>query len=232
MTVHPFRDRAPAAAGPPSQTFEPDDLRDFPPSAWDDQPVLPPPRPGFSIKAAMIVPGLGLVILVVFVGIGLATSKPVQPTKTSTAPHAVRGTTIAAVAAVDDLRPILVDGQPPSNIVNSVSVPKGSQVVSHENNTASAGQYDAQIELRVAQTQGALLTFFRNSMKQQGWQIFDVGPARNDPNAVEVLGKEAGSDGFYWEMGAVVSATQFGHGAPATGATPFTVRLFQVPDPT
>ena len=27
------------------------------------------------------------------------------------------------------------------------------------------------------------------------------------PGALEVLGKKAGSDGFYWEMGAVVSAT-------------------------
>ena len=53
----------------------------------------------------------------------------------------------------------------------------------------------------------------------------------HDPGALEVLGKKAGSDGFFWEMGAVVSATTFGADAPPAGQTDFTVRLFQVPDP-
>ena len=56
-------------------------------------------------------------------------------------------------------------------------------------------------------------------MKAQGWQIFGTGPADHDPGAFEVLGKKAGSDGFYWEMGAVVSATTFGPDAPPAGQT-------------
>ena len=56
-------------------------------------------------------------------------------------------------------------------------------------------------------------------MKAQGWQVFETGPARNDPGALEVLGKKAGSDGFFWEMGAVVSATTFGADAPPAGQT-------------
>ena len=68
-------------------------------------------------------------------------------------------------------------------------------------------------------------------MKKQGWQIFGTGPADHNPGALEVLGKKAGSDGFFWEMGAVISATTFGAGAPAGGTTSFTVGLFQQPDP-
>ena len=67
-------------------------------------------------------------------------------------------------------------------------------------------------------------------MKKQGWQIFSTGPADHEPGGLEVLGKKAGSDGFYWEMGAVISPTTFGAGAPATGATSFTLELFQVQD--
>ena len=51
-------------------------------------------------------------------------------------------------------------------------------------------------------------------MKSQGWQIVDQGAARNDPGALEVLGKLAGSDGYYWEMGATVNATTFPSGGP------------------
>ena len=64
-------------------------------------------------------------------------------------------------------------------------------------------------------------------MKHQGWQVFDKGPAANDPGALEVLGKLAGSDGYYWEMGATIPPTTFPSGGPARGVTDFTVRLFQ-----
>jgi hypothetical protein len=67
-------------------------------------------------------------------------------------------------------------------------------------------------------------------MKLQGWQVFDRGPAANNPGALEVLGKLAGSDGYYWEMGAVIPPTRFSAGGPAHGQTDYTVRLFQVND--
>ena len=98
-------------------------------------------------------------------------------------------------------------------------------------NSGAAGEYDEQIELTSDASQGAMRTFYLDDMKAQGWQIFEAGPADHDPGALEVLGKKAGSDGFYWEMGAVVSATTFGADAPPAGSTHFTIRLFQVPDP-
>ena len=45
-----------------------------------------------------------------------------------------------------------------------------------------------------------------------------------------MLGKLAGTDGYYWEMGATISPTTFGTGAPARGMTNFTIRLFQQSD--
>ena len=67
-------------------------------------------------------------------------------------------------------------------------------------------------------------------MKKQGWQIISTGPADHVTGGLEVLGKKAGSDGFYWELGAVISPTSFGAGAPAAGATSFSLVLFQEPD--
>jgi hypothetical protein len=197
----------------------------------DAAPLLPPPRAGFSMKAAMIVPGIGLAILFVFIGAGLVTSNPVQPTKTSTGSFSVPGTPLRAVPAVHDLKVITVSGQPPGNILNAISVPQGSSRVSFANNIEAAQQYDARITLKADNSQGALETFFKTAMKKQGWQIIDTGPADHNPGALEVLGKKAGSDGFYWGMGAVISATTFASGSPAGGTTSFSLELYQQPDP-
>ena len=201
------------------------------PADLDVTPVRPAMGPGFSMGKAMIVPGLGALILFIFIGATFLTKNPVKPINHSTTAQHVAGTSFEALPGVKDLSVITVNGEPPGNILDSVSIPKGAQRISFENNTAAAGQYDQQIELIINATQGAINTFYLKDMKSEGWQIFEQGPADNNPGAIEVLGKKAGSDGFYWEMGAVTQATTFGDGAPAAGHTDFTVRLFQVPDP-
>jgi hypothetical protein len=183
------------------------------------------------MRPAMIVVGLAALILVVFVTIGVVSTQSPAAVKHSDATVAIPGISLRAVHAAGMLSPIVIAGEPPNNIVNAVFLPAGSTRLSHENNSAGAGQYDAQVTFRSGNSQAALLAFYAADMKQQGWQISDQGPARNDPGALEVLGKLAGSDGYYWEMGATVNATTFSTGGPARGTTDFTVRLFQVPDP-
>ena len=197
----------------------------------DGAPVRPPSRGGFSMRAAMIVPGLGLLILALFIGAGFLTSNPVQPTNPSTSTVSVPGTALLAQPAVKALKVIRRSGQPPGNIVNAVSIPVGARRVNFENNSVAAQEYDAQITLTTDASQGAVEHFYSLDLKKQGWQVFDTGPAAHQAGALEVLAKKAGSDGFYWEQGVVVSATTFGAGAPATGATSFRIELFQLPDP-
>ncbi|HSZ36767.1 MAG TPA: hypothetical protein VK773_06715 [Acidimicrobiales bacterium] len=196
----------------------------------DAEPVRPPTPGGFSIRPAMVVLGLAVVILATFVTLGIVSSQTPAPVKTSGAPSAVPGSSLRGEPAADALKPIVGSGEPPSNIINAVTVPVGSVRTSHQNNAAGAGQYDAQVTLRSTDSQGALLAFFASSMEQQGWQVFDKGAAANDPGALEVLGKLAGTDGYYWEMGATIPPTSFGHGAPPSGATDFTIRLLQQND--
>jgi hypothetical protein len=194
-------------------------------------PLRPPQRAEFSMKKAMIVPGIGFAILAIFIGAGFLTSNPVQSTNGSTSSFAVPGTPLRALPAAHDLKVITVSGQPPGNIINAVSIPDGAVRVSYVNNSAAAQQYDAQIQLKDSHSQTAVEMFYVKAMKNQGWEIFGTGPADHHPGALEVLGKKAGSDGFFWEMGAMVSPTTFGTQAPPGGSTSFTVRLFQQPDP-
>src|SRR6202167_5317022 len=183
------------------------------------EPQRPPVPGGISMRPAMIVFGLAALILVVFITIAIVTSQAPAPIKHSDAPVGVPGVPLRAVPAAGLLSPIVTNGEPPNNILNAVSVPVGSVRISHENNTAGAGQYDEQVTFRSADSQAALLGFFAADMKLQGWQVSDQGAARNDPHALEVLGKLAGSDGYYWDMGATINATTFSPGGPARGTT-------------
>jgi hypothetical protein len=196
----------------------------------DDAPLRPPSPGGFSIRPAMIVLGLGVLIIAVFVTLGLVSTQTPAPVKTSGPPSAVPGSSLRAEPAGHALAPIISLGEPPSNIINAVLVPTGSVRISHQNNSAGAGQFDSQIVLRSTDSQGALLDFFASEMHQQGWEVFDRGPAANDTGSLEVLGKLAGTDGYFWEMGATIAPTTFGSGAPANGETDFTIRLLQQND--
>jgi hypothetical protein len=194
-------------------------------------PLRPPTRGGVSMRPAMIVLGLAVLIIVLFVSLSLATSSQPAPVRTKSAPQTVSGSNLKATPAAKALAPIIKAGQPPDNIINAVDIPVGAVRLSSLNNAGESGQYDSQVSLRSDASQGALLAFYASDMKSQGWQVFDRGPAANDPNALEVLGKLAGTDGYYWEMGVTVQPTTFGKGAPASGDTTFTVRLLQEPDP-
>jgi hypothetical protein len=192
-------------------------------------PLRPPSARGVSIRPAMVVLALALLILGLFVTLGVVTSTrvaPVHPVSRGKVP----GTPLRAMSAAAALAPIVADGQPPTDVLNAVFLPVGSVRLSSADDSASAGQYDQEVTLRSSASQGALLGFFAADMRLQGWQVFDRGPASHDPGALEVLGKIAGSDGYYWEMGATVSATTFGAGAPPGGWTDFSVRLFQIDD--
>ena len=96
------------------------------------EPLRPPTPGGISMRPAMIVLGLALLILVVFVTIGLLSSQSPVPVKVGGAPSAVPGTTLRAESAADLLSPIVEAGEPPTNIRNAVSVPVGSRRLSHQ----------------------------------------------------------------------------------------------------
>jgi hypothetical protein len=196
----------------------------------EPEPLRPPVPGGISMRPAMLVVGLAALILVVFITIAIVTSQAPAQIKHSDTAVGVPGVTLRALPAATLLSPIVRGGDPPNNILNAVSVPVGSVRISHENNTAGAGQYDEQVTFSSGDSQAAILAFYAADMKLQGWQISDQGAAKNDPGALEVLGKLAGSDGYYWDMGATVNATAFTPGGPARGTTHFTVRLFQEDD--
>jgi len=194
------------------------------------EPLRPPTPGGISMRPAMVVLGLAACILAVFVTIGILSSQSPTPVRNGGRPSSVPGIALQARSAGAALSPIARTGQPPANILNAVFVPVGSVPISHRDLAAQTPQFDSQVVFRSDDSQAALLAFYAADMRLQGWQVFDRGPAANHPGSLEVLGKLAGTDGYYWEMGAVIAPTTFRPGGPPRGQTDFTLRILQVGD--
>lgn len=186
--------------------------------------------PGPSVKLASIV----LLLAVVVVAAGLLAQGFAGPSAPTPAPAFVptaKGSPLRAIPGRADLAPLIADGEPPDDIVNAVVLPAGSLPGTVINNSDSAQSYDEQRLFTLDNSQQKIITFFEIELAAQGWHVESTGKAKDQPG-FEVLAQRAGSDGFYWELGAVVTTTVFPPSGPAatTGLTHFEIRLFQVSD--
>ena len=148
-------------------------------------PVRAPDGPhpgGFSIRPAMIVLGLAALILVVFVTIGIVTSQSPAPVASTRGARRRAGVPLQAESAAGLLGPIVASGEPPTNILNAVFVPAGSVRVSHQNNAAGSGQFDAQVELALRRLAGRGARLLRRRHEAAGLAGLRPGRRRqHDP---------------------------------------------------
>jgi hypothetical protein len=184
--------------------------------------------PGPSVKLALVVMVLAVGIVVagliaqVFTG-----SNPPAPAPASV--PTAKGSPLKAIPASSALAPLVSDGEPPDDIVNAIVLPAGSEPGAVIDDTNSAESYDEQRLFTIDAPEQKVITFFEIELAAQRWHVESTGKPKNQPG-FEVLAQRAGSDGYYWEIGAVVAPTTFPSSGPAhtTGLTKFEVRLFQV----
>ncbi|MGH8980444.1 MAG: hypothetical protein ACRDWE_05405 [Acidimicrobiales bacterium] len=192
-----------------------------------------------SVRPALIVVAIAAVLVLLF-GIGAALVGSSRP-KASPHPLHVRGATLAAEPAGRSLQAIETRGTPPSDVLGAVVVPKGaSRTGAAKWNGAT--QFSGTVDYAVPASQAAVVDFFSSELKARGWSTPDVTAARSPKGATEVLAQRGSSDGWYWEIGIVVSPTKFaggagsGTGTSATGSgsagnrTAFTLELYEAPD--
>jgi len=177
------------------------------------------------VKPALVVVAIAAGLLLLF-GIGSALTGNGRPP--SGGPTHVRGTALAAGPGTRALRPIEDPGTPPSDVLGTLVVPRRAKVVS-ATRWDGATQYSARMGFRLSASQAAVVSFYRRELHGRGWSILSVGAAQGQPRATEVLAQRASADGWYWEVGVVVSPTVFAGGS-AKENTPFTLELFEVPD--
>jgi hypothetical protein len=192
-------------------------------------PVLPPVRRSPGLRPAMIVLGIAAGILVLFGVLAAVSGQGTDKPTAASGPASVKGTSLLAVPAARALKPIERPGTPPDNIVDALTLPQGSVAGTVKDDNTSATQYDEQMQFSVKASEATVVDFYKAQLKTDGWSTFSVGPATDLPGGVQVLAQKGGTDGWYWEVGAIVSPTTF---APTSGtdSTRFTLRLFQEPD--
>ena len=186
------------------------------------------PGPSFepmSIKGpALVVLGLAVVILLGGV-VAAALSSGSNPTFQIRHLTLDDGTRVALVPAATKLRAIVDNAEPPADIIGNLGIPRESAVLGVINSDQHTAQFDRTVRLSSQLAQPQLTEAYHRMLVAVGWKVSYQGPApQGVPGATEILAKRGSSDGFYWELGTVVSPTT------PTGSTPYSVELFETGD--
>ena len=197
----------------------------------DSGPVGPDgatPSPSYepmSVKGpALIVLGLAVVILLGGVA-AAALSSSSNPTFAIRQVTLSDGTNVALVPATSALHRIVSNEEPPSDIIGNLGVLRQSTVTGIVDSDQNTAQFDRTAALTSQLAQPQVAEAYRLMLTGSGWKASYQGSApQGTPGATEVLATHGSSDGFYWEVGVVVSPTT------ATGFTPYSIEVFQTPD--
>ncbi len=195
----------------------------------DDEPTVFDPANRVYQKVSVRGPALivlGLAVFIVVAGVVASAvdsgGTPVLSIHSVTIPD---GTVVRLVPATTALRTIVSAGQPPADILGNMAVPAGSTVSGTINSDQGSGQFDRTVTFHTGLTTDQVVQTYRTVLPKLGWQVIYNGPGSGKASSgTEVLGKHASGDGFYWEVGVVVSPTT------SAGVTPYSVELFQLPD--
>ncbi len=153
------------------------------------------------------------------------------PPATATVVRQAKGSPLRAEAGHRLLKPVIVAGQPPRDVVDAVVVPVGTTSVAGSAQDRGVESYDRSLGLRVGASQAVVVAFYRAELRAEGWSQISTGAPsgaeRAPAGSIEVLAKRGASDGNFWEIGTTVAPTAF---VQTRNVTPFTLRLFVVSD--
>lgn len=185
------------------------------------RPLPPPGIAPTSLKWALVVPLVAVVMLVIVVLINVADAPGPPPATVIPKVGSLGGLT---VSPVNPFVPQVTAGEPVPDILNSVVIPSPATSLGSVPTGGSATSFDAAFRYTSPASQGSLYSFFSVEMKAHGWKIFSVGKPVSS-KGIEILAQKAGSDGWYWEQGVVIQPTVFS--STGTQSTTFKVRLYQ-----
>jgi hypothetical protein len=179
------------------------------------------------MRPALVVLGLAIFILLVF-SLGSAFSHTsVAPTKAPKGTSAVKGSSLRAVNAQAGLKPIEQDGQPPANVLAAITLPVGA-VRTSSTNPGEGNTYDQKVQFSVDASEAAVLGFYKAELAHFGWKTVTSGPATHQAGQ-QIVGQIAGEDGFYWQLGVVISPSTFVDNG-TVDETQFSLEILQVGD--
>ncbi|MGA8680817.1 MAG: hypothetical protein WB592_10070 [Acidimicrobiales bacterium] len=176
---------------------------------------------------------IAIAVVIVLAGSALA----VIGTASAHAPASQLGTNVPgvpfrAVPAASDLRHIETAGEPPPDIVKSLTVPANSQYVGYSNEAASADQFDESVTFTVPSTSPTVALFYSKELPGAEWSMQFDGEAGGDR---ELIGQRNGSDGYQWRVAIVITTVNPKlspalAGSSQTSTSSVVMTLYQVED--
>lgn len=191
-----------------------------------DDPPVPRFEPMSVRGPALIVLGLAVVILLGGTLAAALTSTGPTPAARVAGATLSDGTHVTFSPATSRLRSIVTSGQPPTDILGSLGVLTTSDITGTVDGDQGTTQFDRTVDLHTsALAQSQVVEAYRLFLQSHGWNVIYQGGAPQDvTGSTELLAKKGSSDGFYWEIGVVVSPTT------ATGSTSYSIEVFETPD--
>jgi hypothetical protein len=135
------------------------------------------------------------------------------------------GTVVHVEPGTQALKPIVGNGNPPGDILAALAVPSGAKTTGSLNTDQNTTQFDRTVDFTSTLPAFKVQDFYQVFFKQLGWKLIGNAPDSFQAGSTQLLAEKGSNNGFYWEAGVVVSPTT------SAGVTPFTLRLFEVPDP-
>jgi hypothetical protein len=193
--------------------------------SWD------PPAP--RLAPALIVVGIVAVIVIAGALLGL-TGGSAQKASPTAHLRSLRGTSIGAQVANTFLSPIVSSDQPPPDVVDALYVPAGAKFTGFKDEDHGVSTYDRSVTLNVDDSVSAIVAFFKAALAFGNWSEVSTSPTSNGLGT-EIFARHASNDGYYWEVGAVVTSANpslspaLSGGSVAPTST-VVLRIFEVDD--
>ena len=174
------------------------------------RPLPPPGIAPTSLKYAMIVPIVALIVIVAYILANLGTGGSEAKDEV---PAIIKGAGLPVEPGLA-FAPYVTNGEPPSDILASVVLPSGISAPKALHDSGQPTSFDRSLRFSSNASQAQLYTFFRKQLIGRGWKIFSTGAPVGSPG-VQMLGQKGGSDSWFWIQGVTISPpVDLGDGPP------------------
>jgi hypothetical protein len=240
MRGSPSEQAGPAGDRQPAGSAHSSDIPSWgrPATESADEPVFIAPgyRTKVSVKPALVVIACVAVVFVFGVGLAFASYAPNSVVKGPPLGKPVADG-LVPVSAKPALDRILSAGEPPSNVIESLTVPRGTHISGTANLSRGIGQYDESVTLSVPDAPSMVAQFYTEELRAYHWSFLGTAPL-DGHSGEEILAKLGSNDGYYWEVGVVIKPVTVlitpalaGSDLPAGPTTQLELRIFEMPSP-
>lgn len=190
---------------------------------------------GPSLRPALVVVGLALLIVVLGGVLALAGTRSARPLPAGAGPaRTVPGSSIKAQSARLVLSHVASDGEPPADVVDSLAVPAGASYLRAHDYDRGVAPFDRAVVLRAGYRERAVERFYVRLLSEEHWTVTRLGnPAGG---RTDLVAEKSASDGYEWRV-VLVLTSEHGAVSPALAgggssavATRVELALYEVED--